>query len=84
MFDDIRNNDRPKTNSQRMQGSVADKILYADDTICIKGTVPAMNRLVKEIETGSKVRAQAKPQQCEDLCFGTKERPRTRMENNIP
>ena len=31
-----------------------DEVLYADDTVCISESVPAMNRLLKNIETESK------------------------------
>eukprot|EP00969_Alexandrium_andersonii_P150011 6633326-Alexandrium_andersonii.AAC.1 len=51
MYHDIHQGDGPRTQRQRIKGMETDEVLYADDTVCISQTVPAMNRLLHAVET---------------------------------
>lgn len=50
MFHDIHKDDKAQAKTQRFEGLISDEVLYADDTICVTKTKPAMNRLINEIE----------------------------------
>ena len=50
MFHDIHENDKQKMTRQRIKGTQADEVIYADDTICIGQSERAINRLLKTIE----------------------------------
>ena len=71
IFKDIHDEDTTKTAKQRIEGTDTDEVVYADDTICIAQTVPAMNRQLQAIETeGAKYGFRLNKNKCEYLAFG--------------
>ena len=71
IFRDIHDTDTTKTEKQRIAGTDADEVVYADDTICIAQTVPAMNRQLEAIEKeGAKYGFRLNKGKCEYLAFG--------------
>lgn len=71
MFYDVHKDDKAHTVRQRFEGMGNDEILYADDTICVTKTIPAMNRLVAEIEKqGACAGLKLNHERCEYMCFG--------------
>ena len=80
MFHDIHENDTLKTKKQRVVGTDADEVLYADDTICIAQTMAAMNRLLSAIETeGEKYGLKLNRDKCEYLPLGGQETYNSKM-----
>merc|ERR1712110_841053 len=56
---------------QRTEGFTSDEVLYADDTICLAQTEPAMNKLLMAIEReGTKYGMKLNFKKCEYLQFG--------------
>ena len=58
LFEDVHNTDQGRCDrgsiwKHRVYGTNFDEVLYADDTVCIPESVPAMNRLLKLIESES-------------------------------
>lgn len=75
MFHDIHKDDKVKILKQRMPELEADEILYTDDTICITRRVPAISRLIKEIEKeGREYGVKFNYEKCEYICFGIPDR----------
>ena len=71
MFHDIHKSDTLSTISQRIVGTEADEVLYADDTIYIAQTTAAMNRMLEAIEThGKSYGLNLNKAKCEYLAFG--------------
>ena len=71
LFHDIHQGDQLKMKQQRVVGTQADEVLYADDAICIAQNERAMNRLLAAIETeGAKYGMKLNRSKCEVLGFG--------------
>ena len=71
IFHDIHENDQLKMTKQRIMGTQADEVLYADDTICMAQNERAMNRLLKAIEEeGASYGMKLNKGKCEMLGFG--------------
>ena len=72
MFHDKHENDKQKMTRQRIKGTQADEVIYADDTICIGQSERAINRLLKAIEEeeGAKYGMKLNKGNCEMVGFG--------------
>eukprot|EP00975_Prorocentrum_lima_P061546 12880533-Prorocentrum_lima.AAC.1 len=71
MYYDIHHDDQVRTTRQRVRGTEADEVLYADDTVCIGQTVAAMTRLLHAIEAkGLEYGLRLNKTKCEYLGIG--------------
>ena len=71
LMHDVHQGDHLNLEAQRVLGTQADEVLYADDTICITQDENAMNRLVNEIEVeGAYYGLKLNRGKCEYLSFG--------------
>lgn len=77
LFEDVHNTEeggcgRGAIYKHRVIGAYFDEVLYADDTVCISESVPAMNRLLKQIEIESaKYGMRLNKGKCVALGYGT-------------